>query len=129
MRLINIEDLKGCAIVRPHTHEDIMAIESCSEKIAHKDIPTAFDINSVIKEQCIATVKVDFSKEDVEKLVEQKIKESIDINIDGLKNLLMVYFNIKKHGDCRYGMIYHENFYEFDENDVDDIIKFIKENK
>lgn len=50
MRLIDIEKLKGCAIVRPHTHEDIMAIESCSEKIAYKDIPTAFDINNVIKE-------------------------------------------------------------------------------
>ena len=50
MRLIDIEKLKGCAIVRPHTHEDIMAIESCSEKIAHKDIPTAFDINKIIKE-------------------------------------------------------------------------------
>lgn len=50
MRLIDIEKLKGCAIVRPHTHEDIMAIESCSEKITHKDIPTAFDINNVIKE-------------------------------------------------------------------------------
>ena len=49
MRLIDIEKLKGCAIVRPHTHEDIMAIESCSEKIAHKDIPTAFDINKIIK--------------------------------------------------------------------------------
>ena len=50
MRLIDIEDLKGCVIIRPHTHEDIMAIESCSEKIAHKDIPTAFDIDNVIKE-------------------------------------------------------------------------------
>ncbi len=49
MRLIDIEKLKGCAIVRPHTHEDIMAIESCSEKIAHKDIPTAFDINTVME--------------------------------------------------------------------------------
>ena len=49
MRLIDIEKLKGCAIVRPHTHEDIMAIESCSEKIAHKDIPTAFDINIVME--------------------------------------------------------------------------------
>lgn len=49
MRLINIEDLKGCAIVKPHTHEDIAAIESCSEKIAHKDIPTAFDIDIVME--------------------------------------------------------------------------------
>ena len=49
MRLIDIEKLKGCAIVRPHTHEDIMAVESCSEKIAHKGIPTAFDINTVME--------------------------------------------------------------------------------
>lgn len=32
MRLINIEDLKGCAIVRPHTHKDIMAIENCNRR-------------------------------------------------------------------------------------------------
>ena len=44
-----IEKLKGCAIVRPHTHEDIMAIKSCSEKIVHKDIPTVFDINTVME--------------------------------------------------------------------------------
>lgn len=49
MRLIDIEKLKGCAIVRPHTHKDIMAVESCSEKIAHKDIPTAVDINTVME--------------------------------------------------------------------------------
>ena len=49
MRLIDIEKLKGCAIVRPHTHEDIIAVESCSEKIAHKDIPTTFDINTVME--------------------------------------------------------------------------------
>lgn len=49
MRLIDIEKLKGCAIVRPHTHEDVMAIKSCSEKIVHKDIPTVFDINTVME--------------------------------------------------------------------------------
>lgn len=49
MRLIDIEKLKGCAIVRPHTHEDIMSVESSSEKIAHKDIQTAFDINTVME--------------------------------------------------------------------------------
>lgn len=87
-----------------------------------KDQPT-------VEPQYLATVKIDFSKEDIEKLVEKKVKETIDININGLKDLLMVYFNIWKHGDCRYGMMYHGNFYEFDENDVDDIIKFIKENK
>ena len=80
----------------------------------------------IVNPQYLVTVKVDFSNEDIERLVEQKVKEFIDINIDGLKDLLMEYFNIKKHATCRYGMMYHENFYEFDENDVDDIIKFIK---
>lgn len=80
-----------------------------------------------VNPQYLATVKVDFSKEDIEKLVEQKVKEFIDINIDGLKDPLMEYFNIKKHARCRYGMMCGGNFYEMDENDVNDIINFIRE--
>lgn len=82
-----------------------------------------------VNPQYLATVKVDFSKEDIEKLVEQKVKESIDINIDGLRDVLMEYFNVGKHGTCRYGMMCRGNFYEIEEDDVKDIIKFIKENK
>lgn len=80
-----------------------------------------------VNPQCIATVKVDFSKEDIEKLVEQKVKESIGINIDGLRDVLIEYFNVGKHATCRYGMMCRGNFYEMDENDVNDIIKFIRE--
>lgn len=50
MRLIDVEKLRGYAIVRPHTHEDIKAIESCSELIEHRSIPTAYDVNEVINE-------------------------------------------------------------------------------
>lgn len=83
----------------------------------------------IVNPQYLATVKIDFSKEDIEKLVEQKTKETIDINIDGLKDLLMEYFNIGKHSACQYGMMYRGNFYEFDEDGVSNIIEFIKENK
>ena len=50
MRLIDAEKLRGCAIVRPHTHEDIKAIESCSELVEHRSIPTAYDVDKVINE-------------------------------------------------------------------------------
>lgn len=123
MRLIDADQLMTklktniCKVHNPEILEGILlAIEHIKEQ-------------QTVNPQYLATVKVDFSKEDIEKLVEQKVKESIDININGLKDLFMVYFNIKKHGDCRYGMMYHENFYNFDEDDINDIIRFIKENR
>ena len=50
MRLINAEKLRGCAIVRPYTYEDIKAIESCNELVEHRSIPTAYDVDKVINE-------------------------------------------------------------------------------
>ena len=50
MRLIDAKKLKGCAIVRPHTHEDIKAIESCSELVEHRSIPTAYDVDKVLEQ-------------------------------------------------------------------------------
>lgn len=49
MRLINIDELKGCAIIRPHSRADMKAIESCSEVVLHDDIPTAYDIDKVVE--------------------------------------------------------------------------------
>lgn len=121
MRLIDADKLMTelkMNIVEVRNPEILEGILLAIERI--KEQPTA-------NPQCIATVKVDFSKEDIEKLVEEKIKEFIDINIGGLKDPLMEYFNIKKHATCRYGMMCRGNFYEMDENDVNDIIKFIKE--
>lgn len=50
MRLINIDELKGCAIIRPHSREDMKAIKSCSEVIPHNEITTAYDIDKVIEQ-------------------------------------------------------------------------------
>ena len=50
MRLVDIDSLKGCAIIRPTTHEEIAHIQSCSGWIAHKDIPTAYDVEAVVAE-------------------------------------------------------------------------------
>lgn len=120
MRLIDADEI---------TDEDIRNALGTKYTSCVTDIRDLLDEQPTINPQYLATVKIDFSKEDIEKLIEQKTKEFIDININRLKNLLMVYFNIKKHGDCRYGMMYHENFYNFDEDDINDIIRFIKENK
>ena len=90
-----------------------------------------------VSSQCIATVKVDFSKEDIEKLVEQKVKESIEFNLDSLKELLMEYFRIGV--DCytynltgdkssyKCGTVKVNDFEEFNEDAVNDIVDFIKE--
>lgn len=40
-RLIDIDELKGCAIIRPTTHEEIEHIRACKNLISHDDIPTA----------------------------------------------------------------------------------------
>ena len=47
MRLIDIEKLRGCAIIRPHNGLEVKVIESFSDKICHKDIPTAYDVDKV----------------------------------------------------------------------------------
>lgn len=118
MRLINVDKI---------SNKDIRWALGVGNASCLPDIRQLLDDQPTVEPQYLATVKVDFSKEDIEKLVEQKVKESIDINIDGLKDVLMEYFNVGKHATCRYGMMCRGNFYEMDENDVNDIIKFIRE--
>lgn len=50
MRLIDIEKLRGCAIIRPHDGLEVKVIESFSDKIKHQDIPTAYDVDKVVQE-------------------------------------------------------------------------------
>ena len=50
MRLIDIEKLRGCAIIRPHNGVEVKVIESFSDKIKHQDIPTAYDVDAVFQE-------------------------------------------------------------------------------
>ena len=41
MRLVDIEELKGCAIIRPTTHEEMSHVLACKDLVKHDDIPTA----------------------------------------------------------------------------------------
>ncbi len=50
MRLIDIEKLRGCAIIRPLDSLEIKVIESFTEKIKHQDIPTAYDVDAAFQE-------------------------------------------------------------------------------
>lgn len=86
-----------------------------------KDQPT-------VEHQCIATVKVDFSKEDVEKLVKQYAKKSIEIsfNIGRLKELLMEYSYVKNKM-FKYRGSKAIGGKLLDEETIDDIIRFIRE--
>lgn len=48
-RLIDIDSLKGCAIIRPTNHESIEHIKQCGDDVLnHNDIPTAYDVKKVI---------------------------------------------------------------------------------
>lgn len=49
MRLIDIEKLRVCAIIRPHNGVEVKVIESFSDKIKHQDIPTAYDVDGVVQ--------------------------------------------------------------------------------
>ena len=122
MRLIDadqlIKELK-MNIVEVRNPEILEGILLAIERI--KDQPTA-------EPQCIATVKVDFSKGDVEKLVKQYVKESIEIsfNIDRLKELLMEYSYVKNKM-FKYGGSKAIGGKLLDEETIDDIIRFIRE--
>ena len=49
-RLIDIDELKGCAIIRPTTHEEMGHVLDCKNYVCHDDIPTVYDIEAVVKE-------------------------------------------------------------------------------
>lgn len=113
------------------------------DKISNKDIRLALGRNlsvlpdiiqlindqPTVEPQCIATVKVDFSKEDIKKLVKQYVEESIEINftnsINRLKDLLMEYSDVKNKMFL-YGGSKAIDGKLLDEETIDDIIRFIK---
>ena len=124
MRLIDadqlIKELK-MNIVEVRNPEILEGILLAIERI--KGQPTA-------EPQCIATVKVDLSKEDIEKLVKQYAKESIEISfnnsIDRLRDLLMEYSDVKNKM-FKYGGSKAIDGKLLDEETIDDITRFIRE--
>lgn len=50
-RLVDIDSLKGCAIIKPTSHESIEHIKQCGDDILdHNDIPTAYNVDAVVKQ-------------------------------------------------------------------------------
>ena len=92
------------------------------------------DEQPTVKSPCIATINI--KKEDIKEMIDQKFEDSIELNYDFLKELLMEYFRIgvdcyaynltrdKSAFEC--GTVKVDDFEEFDEEVIDDIIDFIK---
>lgn len=92
------------------------------------------DEQPTVKSPCIATINI--KKEDIKEMIDQKFEDSIELNYDFLKELLMEYFRIgvdcytynltrdKSAFEC--GTVKVDDFEEFDEEMIDDIINFIK---
>lgn len=49
-RLIDIEDLRGCVIIRPQKHSELELIKQFSDIVSHDDIPTAYNVEKVLEE-------------------------------------------------------------------------------
>ena len=103
------------------------------DKILNKDIRLALGKNLSVLPDIIQLINdqptVDFSKEDIKKLVKQYVEESIEINftnsINRLKDLLMEYSDVKNKMFL-YGGSKAINGKLLDEETIDDIIRFIK---
>lgn len=92
------------------------------------------DEQATVKPPCIATINI--KKEEIKEMIDQKFEQSVELNYDFLKELLMEYFRIgvdcytynltrdKSAFEC--GTVAVNDFEEFNEEVIDDIIDFIK---
>lgn len=121
MRLIDVDKISDV---------DIILALGLGNASSTPGIKALLDEQPTVEPNCIATVKVDFSKEDVGKLVEQCAKEhmeiSFDSNIDSLRDLLMEYSDVKNKAFI-YGGSKAINGKLLDEETIGDIIRFVKE--
>lgn len=125
MRLIDVDKI---------TNKDIrMVLGSMNASRVH-GIRQLLDEQSTVKPQCVATINI--KKEEIKEMIDQKFAESVELNYDFLKELLMEYFRIgvdcyaynltrdKSAFEC--GTVTVNDFEEFNEEVVDDIIDFVK---
>lgn len=92
------------------------------------------DEQPTVKSPCIATINI--KKEEIKEMIDQKFEDSIELNYDFLKKLLMEYFMIgvdcyaynltrdKSAFEC--GTVTVNDFEEFNEEVIDNIIGFVK---
>lgn len=117
------------------------------DKITNKDIRMALGVGNVsclpgirqlldeqptVKPPCVATINI----EEIKEMIDQKFEQSVELNYDFIKKLLMEYFRIgvdcysynltrdKSAFEC--GTVKVDDFEEFNEEVIDDIIDFIK---
>lgn len=125
MRIIDVDKI---------TDDDIrMALGTISVSCL-PDIRELLDEQPTVKPQLVATINI--KKEEFKEIIDQKFEQSIELNYDFLKELLMEYFRIgvdcyaynltrdKSAFEC--GTVTVNDFEEFDEEIIDDIIDFIK---
>ena len=125
MRIIDVDKI---------TDDDISMALGAGNASCLPDIKQLLYEQPTVKPQCVATINI--KKEDIKEMIDQKFAQSVDLNYDFLKELLMEYFKIgvdcysynltrdKSAFEC--GTVTVNDFEEFDEEMIDDIIDFIK---
>lgn len=125
MRIIDVDKI---------TDDDICMALGAGNASCALDIRELLDEQPTVKPQCVATINI--KKEEFKEMIDQKFAQSIELNYDFLKELLMEYFRIgvdcytynltrdKSAFEC--GTVTVNDFEEFNEEVIDDIIDFIK---
>lgn len=125
MRIIDVDKI---------TDDDISMTLGAEHVSCASDIRQLLDEQSTVKPQLVATINID--KEEFKEMIDQKFAQSIELNYDFIKKLLMEYFRIgidcytynltrdKSAFEC--GTVTVGDFEEFNEEVIDDIIGFIK---
>lgn len=125
MRLIDVDKI---------TDDDICMALGFGYTSYAPGVRQLLDEQPTVKPQCIATINI--KKEDIKEMIDQKFDQSVELNYDFLKKLLMEYFRIgvdcytynltrdKSAFEC--GTVKVDDFEEFDEEMIDDIIEFVK---
>lgn len=125
MRIIDVDKI---------TDDDICMALGAGNASCALDIRELLDEQPTVKPSCVATINI--KKEEIKEMIDQKFAQSIELNYDLLKELLMEYFMIGV--DCytynltrdksafEWGTVKVDDFEEFDEEVIDDIIDFIK---
>jgi hypothetical protein len=125
MRIIDVDKI---------TDDDISMALGAISVSRLPGIRQLLDEQPTVKPPCIATINI--KKEEIKEMIDQKFAQSIELNYDFLKELLMEYFRIgvdcyaynltrdKSAFEC--GTVTVNDFEEFNEEVIDDIIDFIK---
>lgn len=125
MRIIDVDKI---------TDDDICMALGVGNASYAPDIRELLDEQATVKPLCVATINI--KKEEIKEMIDQKFAQSVELNYDFLKELLMEYFRIgvdcyaynltrdKSAFEC--GTVTTNDFEEFNEEVIDDIIDFVK---